>query len=125
MQKSQQKKDKRKQAPGRNARGQYLPGVSGHPEGRPLGRKNFASAIMDYLESGKGPSLEEIIEKMFKELMDSNNPATLFNALADRLDGKPPTQVQILGDADNFVDMLRSGEERMKAAREESEKNGW
>lgn len=49
------------QEPGRNAKGEYLPGHSGNPGGRPPGSRNRATVLLDQLGDGEGPELARMV----------------------------------------------------------------
>jgi hypothetical protein len=87
------------QKQGRNRRGQFRPGVSGNPGGRPAGRPSIVAEIRrlaaceaseDYFDEGavKG---ETWVERIARKIVEgaANGDARLVAIVLDRLDGKP------------------------------------
>ncbi|KKR20044.1 MAG: hypothetical protein UT51_C0009G0018 [Candidatus Nomurabacteria bacterium GW2011_GWC2_39_41] len=68
----------------RNEKGQFVPGVSGNPAGRPKGQ-TIKNKIKLILEEGPG-RLEEFVERLIAE-----NPALVWQML----EGKPPQDLNL------------------------------
>mgnify|MGYP001589383905 CR=1 FL=1 len=74
--------------------GQFKPGQSGNPNGRP----SFRKALEKVLEENGGhvrPALERIAAKAVKKAISGDVRAMEF--VADRLDGKPVQAIEVSG----------------------------
>jgi hypothetical protein len=88
------------QEQGRNRRGQFRPGVSGNPGGRPRGRpsvveelRRIAATEAEY--SPFAPEGETWVERIARRIVEgaSNGDARLVAIVLDRLDGKPVVEI--------------------------------
>jgi hypothetical protein len=84
------------QKQGRNRRGQFEPGVSGNPGGRPAGRPSIVTEIrrLAAIEADPAPFApkgETWVERIARRIVEgaSHGDARLIAIVLDRLDGKP------------------------------------
>lgn len=83
----------------RNEKGQFPPGTSGNPAGKPKGRKHFATIFMEVLQQevnlgGKKMTMSRAMtEAMVRKAIRGDVSA--FNAVSDRVDGKPTQDMDI------------------------------
>jgi hypothetical protein len=85
---------------GRNRRGQFEPGVSGNPGGRPRGRPSIVEELRRLAASEAGhdhfaPAGETWVERIARRIVEgaSNGDARLIAIVLDRLDGKPVVEI--------------------------------
>jgi hypothetical protein len=105
------------QFPKRGASGQFLPGASGNPQGRPLGSRNRASLLMEDLLDGRAKALtEKAIEKALaggvfalRLCLDRMMPVRRQRSLTLRL-AAPATAQDIAGGFASMVEALAHGE---------------
>ena len=87
----------------RSEKGQFVPGVSGNPDGRPLGARNFTTKIREALEKigeGNKTSYEDALVKkvLHKAIIEGNEQ--MIKLVWNYLDGMPKQNVDnnIIGD---------------------------
>ena len=87
--------------PNRTESGQFPPGVSGNPNGRPKDQFSFMgilrSALAEENKSGKSVG-ERIVRRYIKLALQGNQQAA--EALMARIDGKPAQSLTLKGDSD-------------------------
>ncbi len=72
---------------GRDDKGRFVPGVSGNPNGKPLGTKSYATRIMEALG-------EETFIKTVREAIESGDKK-LLEVLWNYVDGKPRQSMEV------------------------------
>lgn len=90
----------------------FKPGQSGNPKGRPKGTKHFSTVVDEFIKkekqrTGKTTSevWEELIGKQFSEANKGN--FQFFKDLMDRYYGKPKESVEVTGDAENPIRIIK------------------
>jgi hypothetical protein len=92
------------QKQGRNRRGQFRPGVSGNPGGRPAGRPSLVAEIRrlaaceaseDYFDD-RAVEGETWVERIARKIVEgaATGDARLVAIVLDRLDGKPVAEIR-------------------------------
>jgi hypothetical protein len=111
------------QKEGRNRRGQFLPGTSGNPAGRPTGRQSIATALRDLAgelaPARRGaPVGETVAERIARDLLERAAAGDLraVSIVLERIDGKATADAR----AEEVVTI-----ERIAPKREEEHADAW
>ena len=90
----------------RNDKGQFVPGVSGNPAGKPVGSKSFTTKVKEALAKiadGKDYTYEEaLVKAVMKKAIVDQDPK-MIQLIWNYLDGKP-TQKTVIDFGDQKIE---------------------
>ena len=110
----------------RGENGQFLPGVSGNPAGKPPGTKHLTTKLFEYLQKvakdkNGDPDPEQktyadkLIERILVETVGKGN-SSLIQMIYERIDGKPDQGINL-----NMSGELKTGDDVMLIAKRVAE----
>lgn len=104
----------------RNEKGQFLPGVSGNPLGKPPGALSVVAEIKKQLDEiaeedpQKRKKLELLVRKVIIKAINDGD-TSMIRDIIDRVDGKPKQSIEIDDNrTDETKEMLKDIMEKLK-----------
>lgn len=87
----------------RDEKGRFIPGVSGHPEGKPKGSLSLVALIKEELEK-EHPDLKEKYAKLFIKnyLAKATHRDKLMVDVINRVDGMPKQSIDVTGEVESY-----------------------
>ena len=101
----------------RNKKGQFVPGISGNPKGKPLGAVSIVAKIKEKLkdvpEGQKATYLELLVNRYFK-LAIQDGDTTIIKDIINRIDGMPIQSTDITSFGEKLEQLIIYKPERLK-----------
>jgi len=89
----------------RDSKGHFLPGVSGHPEGKPKGSLSITAMVKAMLdeapEGNKATYAEALIKSILKKAIVEGD-STMQKTVWSYIDGMPPQELKMSGGLSNL-----------------------